>query len=55
VLAKEAREKKELEGLMQPKDLEAKRAAEKKAVEVEKKRKAPTLRRKGELPPEKKP
>lgn len=54
VLAKEAREKKELEGLMQPKDLEAKRAAEKKAVEVEKKRKAPTLRRKSELP-EKKP
>jgi hypothetical protein len=55
VLAKEARDKKELEGMMQPKDLEAKRAAEKKAVEVEKKRKAPTLRRKGELPPEKKP
>ena len=55
VLAKEAREKKELEALMQPKDLEAKRAAEKKAVEVEKKRKAPTLRRKGEAPAEKKP
>jgi hypothetical protein len=55
VLAKEAREKKELEGLMQPKDLEAKRAAEKKAVEVEKKRKAPTLRRKSELSPDKKP
>jgi hypothetical protein len=55
VIAKEAREKKELEGLMQPKDLEAKRAAEKKAVETEKKRKAPTLRRKGEVPVDKKP
>jgi hypothetical protein len=55
VIAKDAREKKELEALMQPKDLEAKRAEEKKAAEVEKKRKAPTLRRKGEAAPQTKP
>jgi hypothetical protein len=55
VLAKEAKEKKELEGLMQPKDLEEKRAAEKKVEVDAKKRKAPTLRRKGEVPAEKKP
>jgi response regulator RpfG family c-di-GMP phosphodiesterase len=43
------KEKETLESLMQPKDIEAKRAAEKKAAEEEKtKRKAPTLRRKGE-------
>jgi hypothetical protein len=43
------KEKDTLESLMQPKDIEAKRAAEKKAAEEEKtKRKAPTLRRKGE-------
>jgi len=51
VAAREAREKKEIEAMMQPKDLEAKRAAEKKAAdEASKKRKAPTLRRKGEVP-----
>ncbi len=54
VLAKEEQEKKELEGLMQPKDLETKRAAEKKAEANTNKRKAPTLRRKGEIVGEKK-
>lgn len=50
--AKEAKQDKELETLMQPKDLEAKKAAEKQQAEQEKKqRKAPTLRRKGEAPP----
>jgi hypothetical protein len=48
VAAREAREKKELEGLMQPKDLEEKKAAEKRAAEEKAKRKAPTLLRKGE-------
>ena len=49
VAAKEEREKKELESLMQPKDLEQKKTAEKKAGEEEKgKRKPPTLLRKGE-------
>jgi len=49
VAAKEEREKKELESLMQPKDLEQKKTAEKKAAEEEKgKRKPPTLLRKGE-------
>lgn len=49
--AKEAKQDKELESLMQPKDLEAKKAAEKQKAEQEKKqRKAPTLRRKGEVP-----
>ncbi len=43
------REKKEIESVMQPKDLEEKRAEEKKAAAAEKKqRKAPTLMRKGE-------
>jgi len=46
VLAREAREEKEREALMQPKDVEEKRAREAKAAE-EKKRK-PTLLRKGE-------
>lgn len=50
VSAREQREKKELEGMMQPKDLKEKRAAEKKEAEAQSKRKAPTLRRKGELP-----
>lgn len=49
VQAKEEKEKKELESLMQPKDLEEKKAAEKKAAQAESKRKAPTLRRKGEV------
>ncbi|MCL5744384.1 MAG: hypothetical protein M1541_10735 [Acidobacteria bacterium] len=48
VAAKEARDKKELESMMQPKDLEAKRAAEKKAAAETNKRKPPTLLRKGE-------
>lgn len=48
VAAKEDRERKELEALMQPKDLEAKRAAEKKEAAAQKKRKAPSLLRKGE-------
>lgn len=55
VLAREAKEKKEREGLMQPKDLEEKKAIEKKTATEEKKRKAPTLRRKGETPADKKP
>ncbi|MBM3724250.1 MAG: hypothetical protein FJW40_02330 [Acidobacteria bacterium] len=46
VAEKYQKEKKELEALMQPKDLEEKKAEEKK--EAEGKRKAPTLRRKGE-------
>ena len=54
VEAREQREQKEMEGMMQPKDLEEKRAAEKKAAEEQKKRKAPTLRRPGEAPQEKK-
>lgn len=50
--AKEAEDKKELESMMQPKDLEAKKAAEKQqAAEQKKQRKAPTLRRKGETIP----
>jgi hypothetical protein len=49
VEAKAAKERKELEGMMQPKDLEAKKAQEKKAAAEEKKqRKPPTLKRKGE-------
>jgi hypothetical protein len=51
--AKRDRERKELEAMMQPKDLEEKRAAEKKATEQEQKKKAPTLRRKGEVIPKK--
>lgn len=53
VVLREEREDKEREALMQPKDLERKRAEEKKAAETETKRKAPTLRRKGEIPPPK--
>ena len=50
--AKEAEDKKELESMMQPKDLEAKKAAEKQqAAEQKKQRKPPTLRRKGETIP----
>lgn len=55
VVAKQDREKKELEGMMQPKDVEEKRATEKKAAETQSKKKAPTLRRKGEVVPAKKP
>jgi hypothetical protein len=48
IQAKENKENKEREAMMQPKDLEAKKAEEKKAAET--KRKAPTLYRKGEQP-----
>jgi hypothetical protein len=48
VTAKDAKEKKALEEMLQPKDREEKRAEEKKAAEAPKK-KAPTLRRKGEV------
>jgi hypothetical protein len=48
IQAKEEKENKEREALMQPKDLEAKKAEEKKAAETT--RKAPTLYRKGEQP-----
>ncbi len=48
VAEKEAKEKKELESMMQPKDREAKKAEEQKAAEDTKKRKAPTLLRPGE-------
>lgn len=52
VQARAEADRKERESLMQPKDLEEKRAAEKKqAATEEKKRKAPTLRRKGEVVP----
>ncbi len=54
VAGKEEREKREREEAMQPKDLEEKRAQEKKTADVESKRKAPTLRRKGEEAPKKK-
>ena len=54
VAERQVRDRKEREALMQPKDLEEKRAAEKKAAETERKQKAPTLRRKGEVPQEKK-
>lgn len=51
VIAKEKKEKEERESIvMSPKELEQKKAAEKKA-EAEPKRKAPTLRRKGEVAP----
>ncbi len=48
VQAQEAKEKKAIESVMQPKDLEAKKAEEKKAATQENKRKPPTLYRKGE-------
>ncbi len=49
VQSKAEREKKEIEGLMQPKDLEAKKAEEQKAATDQKKtRKPPSLLRKGE-------
>ena len=55
VVTKEAAEKKERESVMQPKDLEEKKAEEKKAAAAQsKQRKPPTLRRKGEVPEEKK-
>ena len=48
VEAKEKKEKAEIESMMQPKDLEEKKAAEKKAEAEKPKRKPPTLLRKGE-------
>jgi hypothetical protein len=49
VQAKEEKEKKQLESMMSPTDLAAKKAEEKKVAQAEeKKRKAPTLYRKGE-------
>ena len=50
VQAKEAKEKKEIESVMSAKDLEEKKATEKKTAQGDQKRKAPTLRRKGETP-----
>lgn len=50
VLDREAKERKERESMMQPKDLEEKKAQE--AKEAQQKKKAPTLRRKGEVPKE---
>jgi hypothetical protein len=50
VLDREAKERKERESLMQPKDLEEKKAQE--AKEAQQKKKVPTLRRKGEVPKE---
>lgn len=53
VEAREAREKKEIESMMTPTDLAARRKQEAKAAEDQRKqKKAPTLRRKGELPKE---
>jgi len=48
VQAKDEKEKKDIESLMQPKDLEAKKAEEKKTAQTDGKRKPPTLYRKGE-------
>jgi hypothetical protein len=48
VQAKAEKEKKEIESLMQPKDLEEKKAEEKKAATDQKKRKPPSLLRPGE-------
>ena len=52
VEAKDARDKKEREDLMRPEEVEPKKAEEKKPQQPPKK--APTLRRKGEVPAEKK-
>lgn len=52
VVARDEKETKERESMMQPKELEAKRAAEKK--EEKSKRKVPTLRRPGEAKPDEK-
>ena len=50
IQAKEAKEKKEIESVLSAKDLEEKKATEKKTAQGDQKRKAPTLRRKGETP-----
>jgi hypothetical protein len=49
--AREQRERQAREALMGAKELEVKRTEEKKAADAESKRKAPTLRRKGETAP----
>jgi hypothetical protein len=51
VEAREARDKQQREAMMGTKEIEVKRAEEKKAAEAESKKKAPTLRRKGETAP----
>ncbi len=51
VTEKDKKEKADLDALKAPKDLEQKKVAEKKDADT--KRKAPTLRRKGEAPPNK--
>ncbi len=48
VEGEQAKQRKDLEGMMTPKDLEQKKVAEKKAEQEQKKRKAPTLLKKGE-------
>ncbi len=48
VISRETRERQEREAAMRPEEVETRRAAEKK--EAEQKRKAPTLRRPGEVP-----
>jgi len=48
VETRDEKKKKEIEGMMQPKDLEEKKAEEKKAAAEAPKKKAPTLKRKGE-------
>jgi hypothetical protein len=50
IQVKTEKEKQEREALLNPKEIEAKKAAEKK--EAEQQRKAPTLRRKGEVKPD---
>lgn len=50
IAEKDKKEQKELESMMKPEEVEKKRAGEKK--EIERKKKAPTLRRKGERPPD---
>jgi hypothetical protein len=57
VNAKELEQRKKREALMTPTEVESRRAAEKKEAEEEQKqkRKAPTLRRKGEVAPPKRP
>lgn len=53
VLDRDAREKKEREALLSTKELKEKKTAEKQETEEKAKRKAPTLRRKGEVAPPK--
>jgi hypothetical protein len=53
VISREEREKKERDALLSTKEQAEKKVAEKKEAEDQKKRKAPTLRRKGETAPPK--